>query len=205
MDINKIFIFLAKKNPQKLKNYRIQLVKWHSFRVITYLMFVVLIITLVDLFGIEYATQFRLDSVYVYSKDLGDAQSGINFLFNPLSYIVIAYFWFNRKKISKNDIFIGTNYFVFIIALIVLNLPSVAMGRVLYVFMVGAAILSSKFVLLNLRIGFIYLLIIIFQKFLLFSRPGGSKYLSLLLDGDYLNPVYGLLVMVSNSTTLFNF
>ena len=193
----------VKKNARFQRNNLSKRIKWYSFQVITYAIFVALIIILADEYGEYLAPSLGLSSIFTsYSKEIGAAQAGYHFLFNPLSYVVILYFWFNRTQINKNDIYIGINYFAFIFGLMTLGLPSLPMGRILYVFLVGASILSSKLIFIDFRLGFICIMTIICYRFYIFSLPEGAKILALLLDGEYLNPTYGLVRMIFSFDTI---
>ena len=195
-----VFILFTRKNTQFQKKSRTQMIISYSIKIITYGLILALIIKLTDEFGASIAPSFNLSSVFDYEVESNIDQTGFYLLFNPLSYVVIFYFWYNRKQISKNDIYIGINYFFFIAGLWLLSLPSSPMGRIIYVFLVGASILSSKLILTNFRLGFICLLVIIGHNFNILSH---TKTLAYLLNGEYLNPVYGITVMIYNYDTLF--
>lgn len=196
------FTLCAIRNKRFQTNNRSQRIKWYSIEIITYVIFVALVFKLSDKYGVSMAPYFNLSSLFAsYSRSIDSAQSGYDFLFNPLSYVVIFYFWFNQKQITKNDVFIGINYFASILVLMTLGLPTQLIGRILYVFLVGAAILSAKLIVTNFRLGFICLLTIICYRFYIFSRPEGARALVTLLDGEFLNPVYGLVGMILNYGT----
>jgi len=198
------FTFCGKKNARLRRNDRFQMIKWYSFEIIGYAIFVSLIISLVDKYY-EYIFSFvGITSLLAYTKNIGVAQSGYYFLFNPLSYVLIFYFWFNRKQISKNDIFIGINYFAFILTMMFLDLPSTPIGRTFYIFLVGATILSSKLIMkLDFRLGFICILTIIWHHFFnILGTSEGAHPLVNLLNGEYLNPFYGLALLTFKYDTL---
>jgi len=199
-----LFTFCGKKNARLPRNDRPQMIKWYSFEVIGYAIFVALIIILGDIFYKYIFLSFGITSILNYSKNIGVAQSGYHFLFNPLTYVVIFYFWFNRKQISKNDIFIGINYFAFILTMMFLDLPTTPIGRILYIFLVGATILSSQLIMkLDFKIGFICILTIIWHHFYnVLGTSEGAHSLVNLLNGEYFNPVYGLAIMTFKLDTL---
>jgi len=201
------FFTLCTKNiVQKLRsNQSQQIIKLYSIDVIIFAILIALIFKLITSYGLYLTTILNFTSIYKFATEADNVQIGINNIFNTLSYFIIIYFWFNQKKISKNDIFIGIAYFAFILALIMLNLPSGPIGRVLYVIFVGAGVLVSRLVLTDFRFGFILLLIIICNRFYSFAGPAGVVYLSLLLHGEYLNPAYGLCRMILEYDTFFNF
>lgn len=198
------FTFCGKKNARLRRNDRSQMIKWYSFEVIVYVIFVALIITLVDEYYEYTVLLIGITSIFDYTKNIDAAQSGYYFLFNPLSYVVIFYFWFNRKQISKNDIFIGINYFAFILTMLFLDLPTTPIGRALYIFLVGASILSSQLIMkLDLRLGFICILTIIGHHFFnILGTSEGAHSLVNLLNGEYLNPFYGLAILTFKYDTL---
>ena len=64
--------------------------------------------------------------------------------------------------------------------------------------MVGTSILASKLILqLDFRLGIICILVIIWHQFFnMLGTEEGAGYLATLLHGEYLNPVYGLAIMI---------
>jgi len=188
------FNICGKLNARSQKNIRSQRIKRYSIQIVAYAIFAAVIFKLAERYGLD-----MLSSRYVGNLILIDTtqkQTGYQYLFNPLSYVLIFYFWFNQKQMSKNDIFIGINYFVVILALSILDLPSSPLGRALYFFLFGASILSGKLILSDLRLGSICLFTIIFYTFTILGRPGEIRGLSWLLGGDFLNPAYGLVEMI---------
>ena len=134
-----------------------------------------------------------------------DVQSVINRLFSRLSIFIIFYFWFNRKKISKNDIFIGTTYFAYFLGALIFFIPSTVMGRISLVLSAGSGILFSRLILTDFRLGFFILSSIIYDRFNILADLRGYNFMALLLHGEHLNPTYGLVRMILNYDTFFNF
>ena len=124
-------------------------------------------------------------------------KNGYALLFHPITAVLIYYFWFNRKQIGTNDIFIGVNYVLLIGAFIMADLPTTPLGRVFYLLSTGLSVLFAKLVLKDKQHGFLFLVYIILFMFYSNIKHGGGN-LSLLLGGDYLNPAYGLANMVYN-------
>jgi hypothetical protein len=169
-------------------------------------MSIALVFKFISSYGTYLTTALNFSSSLTLSIiDEGLSQSGTNRLFSRLSYFIIFYFWFNRKKIIQYDIFIGIIYFAFILGTIILILPAGAVGRVLYFIFVGGYILTSKLILTNFRFGSIILLIIICDRFYAMIKPASSVYMVNILHGEYLNPTYGLVRMILNYDTFFNY
>lgn len=188
------FTLCAIRNKRFQTNNRSQRIKWYSIGIITYVIFVALVFKLTEKYGVFIAPYFNLSSLY--KSKIYAVQYGYNFVLNWLFCALIFYFWFNRKQISKNDLFIGINYFVIIFVLIILDIPLQFVGRIWHVFLIGVSILYAKLLLTDLKLGFIGLFAIIAYRFYIFIRPEGVKGLSMLLGGDFLNPAYGLVGMI---------
>jgi len=188
------FTICNKINARSLQSKRFHVIIRYSIVIVVYTIFAVLFFILMD----KYGTRILPIQYEIYvARDIADTRPGYGYLFNPLSYVLIFYLWFNRKKISKNDIFIGINYFVAILVLLIIALPGTPVGRIIYFFLVGASILSGKLVLTGPRLGSICLFTIIFYTFNILSKPVEFRGLSQLLGGDFLNPTYGLVGMIS--------
>jgi len=175
------------------------MVKWYSFEIIIYAIFIALVFVVANDYGRFFASQTRLSSLYHhYSSSVAFARSGYRFIFNPLTYVLIFYFWFNRKHLSTNDFFIGMNYFAIFLGMIVFTFPDHIIGRMIYFFLAGACILCGKLILTDFRLGIVCLFVIIFYAFTMLSRPRGAQSLTMLVHGELLNPFYGLVGMIYN-------
>jgi hypothetical protein len=201
-----VFTLCTISIARKLRSNRFQQIKLYSINVIIFAISIALVFKFISSYGTYLFTALNFSSSLTLSViDEGTAQSSINRLFSRLSYFIIFYFWFNRKKIIQYDIFIGIIYFAFILGTIILILPAGAVGRVLYFILVGGYILTSKLILTNFRFGSIILLIIICDRFYAMIKPASSAYMVNILHGEYLNPTYGLVRMILNYDTFFNF
>ena len=189
-----LFNLFKRLNVRNQRKMRFQIIKSYLFQIVIYAIFSFVAIQLIErMFSIGLPSQLLI--YQVYQKNIGVEESGYAYLFNPLSAVVIYYFWFNRKQISTNDVFIGINYFLLIGVFIVANLPSSPLGRAFYIFIVGASVLFSKLVLKSKKYGFLFLIFIILFMFYSNIKHGGGN-LSNLLGGDFLNPTYGLAGMI---------
>ena len=195
------FTFFSTRNKRLQTTNPSQRIKWNSIGIITYVIFMVLVFNLIEKYGVFIAPYFNLSSLYKW--DIFSVQRGFNFIFNWLFCALVAYFWLNRKKISKNDLFIIINYYIIVYVMMRLDFPGYFICRIWLVFKIGIAILYAKLLLIDLDLGIIGCLgIIVYTFHFLFTRPGGGiKLLSLLGGGDFLNPTYGLAVMIYNYGT----
>ena len=191
-----LLTLLKKINTRTQITTRFQNIRRYSIPIIVYVIFSFVAIKFTErIYTADFLSELNVYAVYTRNIEL--EKSGYAFLFSPLTVALLYYFWFNRKQISTNDVFIGINYFLVIGVFIVTNLPSTPLGRVFYFFVVGASILSAKLVLKEKQLGFLFLLTIILFFFYSYIKHGGGN-LSCLLGGDFLNPIYGLAGMLLN-------
>lgn len=189
-----VFTFYGKINAGSKRNAPFQTIRRYSIQAVAYAVLAFFTLKFFEGINLEFTT---LAAYSVYTKEIEDAQSGYDFLIHPLTVAIIVYFWFNRKEISKNDVFIGINYFLLLGAFMKLDIPSQAIGRAFHFFLVGVSIISAKLVLKDKKYGFLYLVTIIMFMFYTLIRHGGGT-LSYLVGEQYLNPVYGLVGMLLN-------
>ena len=199
-----VFTLCTISIARKLRSNRFQQIKLYSINVIMYAISGALIFQLISIYGTYIFAALNMSSI-PSEVHPDDVQSVINRLFSRLSIFIIFYFWFNRKKISKNDMFIGITYFAFLLGFIIFSLPSTVMGRISGVLSVGTGILFSRLILTDFRLGFIILSSIMYDRFNILANFGGFNYFALLLHGEHLNPTYGLVRMILNYDTFFNY
>jgi hypothetical protein len=206
-----MFNLFTQKNNQLPNMKKVKKFKWYSIQTVAYATLVAVTFIMASKYAVSIAPYLRLSSVFLsYWKDISSIQSGYNYLFNPLSCIVIFYFWFNRKKISTNDLFIGLNYFATIFTMIALNIPTMVVGRMLSVFLVGASILSARLMLSDFITGLFILFVMILYRFYIIkfhtlSGPEMVRGLTMLVGGELLNPACGILWMIYNYDSLLRF
>jgi len=191
-----LLTLFKKINVRSQRNTRFQVIQRYSIQIVVYAIFSLVAIQIAEeIFTVGLPSQL---TVYlVYRKNIGIEESGYAYLFNPLTAFLIYYFWFNRKQISTNEVFIGINYFLLIGVFIVANLPSSPVGRAFYIFIVGASVLFAKLVLKNKKHGFLFLVYIMLFMFYTNIKHGWGNLVHL-LGGDFLNPTYGLAGMILN-------
>ena len=209
--VYEFFTLCNKINARSQRNKRFQTIQRYSIQIVAYAILASVMFKWAEGVGTGiFPLQF---SAYQgYQRNIGVEESGYAFLFNPLTAALIVYFWFNRKQISKNDVFIGINYFLLIGASITIDIASIAIGRAFYFFLVGASILCGKLVLKDVKLGvflsdtirikdvklgFLYLVTIILFMFYSYIKHGGGN-LSMLVGENFLNPAYGLVGMILN-------
>ena len=187
------FTLYGKVNARSQRNAPFQKIRKYTIQAVAYA-----ILAFFMLKGLEGRNALATLIAYsTYTKEIGEEQTAYSYLIHPLTAVIVYYFWFNRKEISKNDLFIGINYFLVIVARVMIDIPSQALGRAFYFFLFGVSILSAKLVLKDEKRGFMYLYLIILFMFYSLIRHGGG-HLSLLAGGKYLDPAHGLVSMVLN-------
>jgi len=195
------FIFCENmRNKPAQRISRTKRIKWLSIESVGYTSFMLVFFLLTSKYGESVAPYFNLGSLYtIYSPKMDGGYATSYNLFNPLSFVVVFYFWFNRKRISRNDVFIGVNYFIIIVSLSWIGLIHIVLSRLFYACLYGTSILSARIMLTDLRVGSIFLCVMLLYSFKWF----GLGPLSLLLGGESLNPFYGLIGMIYNYEKLF--
>jgi len=197
------FTLCATKNSRSKRSNLPQAIKWYSAEVVAYVIFFAVILGIGSKYGQHLSEVARVPILYEkYSIESGATKFGYNLLFHYLSCLIIFYFWFNRKQISKNDLFIGINYFLFVFAIMIADVPSAPMGRIIYVLLVGVSVLVGKLMLTSYSIGFGFILVMIFYRLHILSSKGKAGVLSELLGGEFTDPARGLLWMAYNYASI---
>ena len=130
---------------------------------------------------------------------------GYDALFNSFSVLVCLFLWINRKKLTRPDIFIATQYFLIKILFIELPVPDI-FSRITYFALFGATILVGKMMVANFKLGFILISVLfIFDVYAINYSEELQRMLTPRLHYDYTNPAYGLGAMILNSDTILNF
>ena len=195
-----LFTFLTKRSR------KFEISKLYSKEIIGYVVIVVVVFILITKFGLFFGQIFRInDTLMIYYQTFLPTGIGYNSLFNSFSILICMFLWLRRKELIKADIFIATQYFIFIILLIVLKVPDVY-SRYTYYVMLGGSILIGKMVTGNLRFGFNLLIILfIYDIYLISYSAQVMEPLSVRFHSEYNNPAYGLGAMILNYNDLLNF
>ncbi len=188
------------------KNHKYELRKLFSMKIIGYVILVVLIFTLLTKFGLAIGQTFGIyNEIYRYYLTIMPTGIGYNALFNSFTYAICLFLWLRRKNLTTADVFIASQYFIFTILINELEMPDV-FSRYSYYIMFGGSILIGKMVTANLRLGFIFLIILfIYDVYIINYSSEAIQTLSKILYSDYNNPDYGLGAMILNYDNILNF
>ena len=194
-----LFRFIDFKNTK--------ITKFLSYRVFMYAAVLYSIVYIFSQLGdYIFSSKFGLPSLFsLYQIKSGEAFfAGFYFLFNPLTIVVLAYTYLRRNNLSQNDIFIIVNYFIFSLAMIFIPIPTAPLGRLMYFFLVGASIIAVRLKLfLDFRISLVCLFIIIWHQFFnILPDAQSHNPFKMILNGEYLNPFYGVAMMIFNYENL---
>ena len=131
-------------------------------------------------------------------------EEGINFryqwLFIPLSLLLMFSLWSSRAFIHKTDLFFGLNYYLFVfISLLIQNIPSIIWGRAFYVLLFGVTIVVAKYILLQKKSTIIIIIIIVAcYRFYTMLSPEISLEFKSIAGGDFNSPFSGVLYLLYN-------
>jgi len=197
--LHEIFNVFFKKHVYIFRTSKSKVIKWPMKEMIGYVICVFVIFTVFEKFGPQLTSYVNLSRAYLlYSRQLGEPDRGYSQIFNPLTYLLLFFLWRRLKELVKLDIFVSVNYFAMCLALIVLAVPSHPMGRMLYVLLVGVALVIGKFIAREVVVGYVCLIVMILYRLMRMVGPKANEAISMLLGGEVLNPVRGLLWMISN-------
>ena len=142
-------------------------------------------------------------SVYFQVLNPGIPYSSV--LFNWLTYLILLSLWLKRKNLAYADVFIFTQYFIFIVLISELILPDV-FSRYSQYAVIGGTLLIGKMGAANYRFG-LPLLVFLNINFYwnVHFNPAFYIPLSNQLYSGYKDPVYGLGNMILNYGNILNF
>jgi len=197
--LHEIFNCVFRKDVDIYRSSKSKIIKWRMKKMIEYAICIGVIFTVFQEYGLHLTSYVNLSEAHTfYSRQLGSPARGYSQLFNPLTYLLLLLLWRRIKQLVRVDIFISVNYISICLALIFLSVPSMPMGRMLYVLLVGVSLLIGKFLTKEVAVGYVCLIVMIFYRLMKMKGPAANEAISMLLGGDVLNPVRGLLWMIVN-------
>lgn len=194
-----IFAFIN----QRSHKYKIS--KLYSKEMIVYVILIIFAFTIITQYGLLIGEYLGLSRQLFYFLNIMPQGIGYDALFNSFSVLVCLFLWINRKKLTRPDIFIATQYFLITILFIEMSMPDI-FSRITYFVMFGTTILIGKMMAANFKAGFILISILfIYNVSIINYSEEVIRMLTPRLHYEYTNPAYGLGAMILNSDTILNF
>jgi len=191
-----IFCFFKKNNYHRI----------FTKDVMFYLVAITISFIILTKYGSGIAKLFNYDRLLLYYLDIMPAKRvGFQRLLNSFSLLVFIYLWLNKDKLSRSDIFMGTQYFLITFLIIMLPIPEIYQRFNYYVALLGSIIIGQLTVK-YIKGGFIFLIILfMYNIWAINYNPLVIEPLSRKWHAEFQNPTYGLGKLLFNYEKIYNF